>query len=168
MKDNRLAIRTRLIDEPIVEALLLNKYKDSDISFIKHTNYTECYSNGSKKTLVVKRNPSKHYLSSNFSMILDKNNLQLFNNSMYAFIDEVENSLYLVNSTALLEYILKNTSSITDSENSNLSLVLLPRKDIRDLVGYNIVKYDKKIAKLLSDGRDENKFSKFYLLDNLI
>lgn len=173
MKDNCAVNRAKLIDEPIVEMLLSRKYLNSGLKFMKSDIQSDfdgtdivCYFNGVKRNLNVKRNSSKYYSSPNFTISLDKNNLEIFNNTSFVFIDEVADSLYVVDGTALLKYILNNTDNIKQSaNNSNKSFVILPKKDILSIIGNSencVIKYNKQIARLFEMNRDEAKFKNLF------
>lgn len=162
--------RAKLIDEPIVEMLLTNKYYKSGVSFTRADIKSDlcgvdivCYSNGIKRNINVKRNSSKYYSSPNFTMSIDKNNLEVFNNSIYVFIDEVADALYIVDGVSLLSYIVNHDNCImTSNKNSNKSYILIPKKDLLEIIGDNnnrIIRYSKQIAALLEMNRDESKFT---------
>ena len=62
MKSTCAANRAKLVDEPIVEMLLSNKYYKAGIKFMKADLQSDfdgtdiiCYSNGTKRSLNVKR-----------------------------------------------------------------------------------------------------------------
>lgn len=159
--------RTKLVDEPIVEMLLSNKYSKAGISFLKENDDFECtnlmcYSNGTKRLLHVKRNSSKYYSSNNFTLSLDKNKLHVFNNASFVFIDEVADTLYIVDGIALLKYILEHANNVQQSvKNPKNSWIILPKKDIAALVNdnpNNIIHYSKAVATLFANSRDEDLF----------
>lgn len=162
--------RSKLVDGPIVEMLLSNKYFKSGITFIKSSHKEDAsiadmvyYIDGIKRSVIIKRNSSKYFNSQNFILHLDKNKLNVFHNTSYVFIDEVANSLYVVDGIKLLKYILDHQSNLKDyNESPNKAYMVLPKKDIRSIIEENpnsIIKYGNNIATLLELGRDENKFN---------
>lgn len=159
--------RSKLVDEPIVEMILSQKFKNSKIKFNRLTNNSN-YSltasvNGTVKTIIVVRNSSKYFKSPNFLMSLNKNSLSQFNNSMVAFIDEVSNSLYMVDSVNLLMYIIKNSDNLKQSSKDNIAWIVIPKKDIISLVADDgIIKYSNNVAALFSNNRDESKYSNLF------
>lgn len=167
--DNCSVNRAKLVDEPIVEMILSRKYLKSGLKFVIADLQSDfdgtdivCYSSGTKRSINVKRNSSKYYNSSNFTISIDQNKLGMFNNTSFVFIDEVADCLYVVDGVALLQYILSKSNSIHQSKNnSKKSWVILPKKNLISLIGDNpngIIKYSKQIAKLLENGRDESQF----------
>lgn len=159
--------RSKLVDEPIVEMILSQKFKNSKIKFNRLThnsNYSLTASvNGTVKPIIVVRNSSKYFKSPNFLMSLNKNSLSQFNNSMFAFIDEVSNSLYMVDSVNLLMYIIKNSDNLKQSSKDNVAWIVIPKKDIISLVSDDgIIKYSNNIATLFSNNRDESKYSNLF------
>lgn len=166
MKDNCITNRSRIIDEPIVESILSRRYAQSGIKFYKEfdSDYSGivCYSNGIKKTLFVRRNSSKYYNSPNFSLSFNKNNLSSYYNSMFAFIDEVADCVYIVDGISLLTYIVEHSEYVKQSDtNSNNYYVIIPKKSIISLIKSDAqcIKYSKQIADILESNRDESKFS---------
>lgn len=166
-KDSCIATRSRLVDEPIVEMLLTKKYLKSGIKFMKTEPASSgvsgmiYYANGIRQSLIVKRNSSKYFKSPNFTVTIDKNNLSVFNNVMYVFIDEVADSLYIVNGVQLLKYILTHPDKITVSNDDvKKSFVLIPKRDLILLVNdkNGIIKYNKQISKLFEIGRNEDLY----------
>jgi hypothetical protein len=165
-KDYSAVNRAKLVDEPIVEMILAHKYSKQNVKFMKADlesdyNGTDiiCYSDGVKKSINVKRNSSKHYNSPNFSISINKNNLTMFRNTSFIFIDEVADSLYTVDGTALLSYILNNSNNI--NTNANKFWVVIPKTDIISMANDmpdGIIHYNKNISKLFELGRDENKY----------
>lgn len=161
------AFRSKLVDEPIVEMILSQKFKNSKIKFNRLTNNSN-YSltasvNGTVKTIIVVRNSSKYFKSPNFLMSLNKNSLSQFNNSIFAFIDEVSNSLYMVDSVNLLMYIIKNSDNLKQSSKDNIAWIVIPKKDIVSLVADDgIIKYSNNVAELFSNNRDESKYSNLF------
>lgn len=158
--------RAKLVDEPIIEMLLTKKYAGSSLTFMRsdiHLDYEGvdivCSSNGTKKYINVKRNSSKHYRSPNFSIALDKNKLDVFKNSSFAFIDETADAVYFVDGAALLTYILEHADrSNAYPNNANKLWIVIPKSDIAS-ISSSIIKYNKGIARLLEMGRDESKFA---------
>ena len=161
--------RAKLVDEPIVEMLLTKKYTNSDITFARADIKMDyegvdiiCYSSGTKKFINVKRNSSKHYRSPNFSISLDKNKLDTFKSTSFAFIDETADSVYFVDGSALLTYILENSSKSTVSQyNPNKLWIVIPKTDTV-LLSSSVIKYNKNVAKLLELGRDESQFADLF------
>ena len=160
--------RTRLVDAPIVEALLMNKYGKSGVSFIQSSDDDAdfvCYSSGAKRSYCIRRNSSKYYNSPNFTVTLDKNRLYKFNNTSYVFIDEVLNCLYIVDGIDLLTYIVEHPERINGCEDSDSrAWVILPKKDIRDIISDNpnsTIKYNKQISSIFANCRDENNYKDF-------
>ena len=71
MKSTCAVNRAKLVDEPIVEMLLSNKYSKAGVRFMKADLQSDfdgtdiiCYANGTKRSLNVKRNSSKYFNSS--------------------------------------------------------------------------------------------------------
>lgn len=162
MKDFGIINRTALVDSPIVEMLLANKYRNSNISFLKRDRehpYITCVLDGVKKLINVKRNSARHYDSQNFSIIVDKNNLSKFKNSSFAFIDETADAIYFVDGDKLLTYIVEHKNRINVPEHSTSKMwVTLPKSDMV-LISRSTIKYNKHIAHLFELNRDESKFS---------
>lgn len=163
-KHTSIMNRTTLVDEPIVEMILSKKYASSGISFMKDYNSSStiyCV-NGIKRNLIVKRNSSKYYSSHNFFISLNKNKLDVFNNATYVFIDEVADTLYLVDGIELLKYIIDHKDDIVPIEDSDLSYILIHKADISALTDGNqnqIIKYNRQFANLFEMFRDENNFA---------
>lgn len=154
--------RSNLIDEPIVEMILTKKYASSGISFIKDykSSSTIYCVNGVRRNLVVKRNSSKYYNSHNFFITLNKNNVDVFNNTTYAFIDETSNTLYLVDGIALLKYIIEHKDELTQIEDSKLSYILVPKTAISSMTdSSHVIKYNSQFAALFEMYRDESNFT---------
>lgn len=155
--------RTALIDEPIVEMLLAKRYASSGISFIKeYNNPTLAYCvNGVKRNLYIKRNSSKYFNSHNFFISLNKNHLDVFNNSTYVFIDEVSNSLYLVDGITLLKFILNHKDEINQIADSDNSYILISKQDIISMTTSKtqVIRYNDQFASLFAMCRDESKFT---------
>lgn len=167
-KDKCAVNRAKLVDEPIVEMILSRMYLKSNVQFMKSDINADfngvdiiCYSSGIKRNLNVKRNSSKYYMSPNFTITIDKNNLTSFNGSSFVFIDEVADALYIVNGVKLLKYIIDHPNNInTSSDTSKKPWVLLPKRDIVSLIDNknNIIRYNKHIAKLFELGRNEDQY----------
>lgn len=162
--------RARLIDEPIVEMLMAKKYAKSGIKFLhsgssfdNSSNSVICSVNGTNKQLSIKRNASKYWDSNNFTITFYKDNLSVFNNNTFVFIDELANCLYLVNGIDLLKYILENIHKANHSKVGHGYYIIVPKTDIADLATNNsgdIIRYNKQIANLFESNRDENLFAK--------
>lgn len=161
--------RAKLVDEPIVEMLLSRRYYKSGIKFMMADIQSDfdgtdiiMQVNGTQRSLNVKRNSSAYYNSPNFTISLDKNKLNKFNNTTFVFIDEVADSLYLIDGMKILKYALDNQNKVLQSKNSNNGhFVILPKKDLIRMLDDNpnaIIKYNKQIAKLFEIGRDENLY----------
>lgn len=169
MKVSSAINRAKLVDEPIVEMLLSRKYLKSGIKFMKSDLQTDFngtdivyYANGIKRFLDVKRNSSKYYNSPNFSISVNKDKIDVYNNTSYVFIDETADSLYIVNGIELLKYILDNVNNIKQSDKKQDSYYLvIPKQDVILMAGDNdhIIKYNKSIANLFAIGRDESNYS---------
>lgn len=169
MKSTCAANRAKLVDEPIVEMLLSHKYYNAGIKFMKADLQSDfdgtdiiCYSNGMKRSINVKRNSSKYFNSPNFSIAINKNKLNVYNNTSYVFIDEVADCLYIVDGIDLVKYIIEKYDNVRQSENKpgNFYLII-PKRDIINMIGDNrdhIIKYNKAIANLFSAGRDESMY----------
>jgi len=167
-KDNSTANRTRLVDEPIVEMLLNKRYSKSGIRFMRPATNDQdctdiiCYSNGTKKTLNIRRNSSKYYRSPNFSIVINKNKLGCYCGNTYVFIDEVSDCLYIVDGMQLLNYILDHADNVKQSENSSNCYLVIPKSDIALMVddkNTGIIRYNKSVANLFATGRDESQFT---------
>lgn len=169
MKSTRAANRAKLVDEPIVEMLLSNKYYKAGIKFMKadlHSDFDGtdiiCYANGIKRSINVKRNSSKYFNSPNFSIAINKNKLSVYNNTSYVFIDEVADCLYIVDGIDLVKYIIEKYNNVRQSEKKpdNFYLII-PKRDIINMIGDNrdhIIKYNKAIANRFAAGRDESMY----------
>lgn len=169
MKDNRAVNRAKLVDEPIVEMILSRRYLKSGIKFMKSDLETDfdgtdiiCYSNGLKRSLNVKRNSSKYYNSPNFSITLNKNKMNSFKSTSFVFIDEVSDSLYIVDGEVLLKYIIENSRNLRSSDDNGVKFwIIIPKKDILNLISDNpnsIIKYNKHVARLFELGRNEDQY----------
>lgn len=163
--------RARLIDEPIVEMLIAKKYAKSGIKFLHSDSQSDtansiiCSVNGTNKQLNVKRNASKYWNSNNFTITFYKDNLSVFNNNTFVFIDELANCLYLVNGIDLLKYLLENIHKANHSKVGNGYYIIVPKTDIAGLATNNsgdIIKYSKQIASLFESNRDETLFAKLF------
>ena len=169
MKSTCAANRAKLVDEPIVEMLLSHKYYNAGIKFMKADLQSDfdgtdiiCYSNGMKRFINVKRNSSKYFNSPNFSIAINKNKLNVYNNTSYVFIDEVADCLYIVDGIDLVKYIIEKYDNVRQSEKKpdNFYLII-PKRDIINMIGDNrdhIIKYNKSIANLLELGRNEDQY----------
>lgn len=163
-----IANRTKLVDEPIVETLLSRKYLQSGIKFMKSDSldgnnpYIGCYYNGIKRSLCIKRNPSRYYNSPNFTISIHKNKMDAFKDTTFVFIDEVSDCLYMVDGGVLLQYILEHSDKLNTIEsNEHKAYILIPKRDIRKLISdspTSIIRYNKAVAKLLELNRDENLY----------
>lgn len=169
MKSTCAANRAKLVDEPIVEMLLSHKYYKAGIKFMKADLQSDfdgtdiiCYANGMKRSINVKRNSSKYFNSQNFSIAINKNKLNVYNNTSYVFIDEVSDCLYIVDGIDLVKYIIEKYSNVRQSEKKpdNFYLII-PKRDIINMIGNNrdhIIKYNKAIANLFELGRNEDQY----------
>ena len=169
MKSTCAANRAKLVDEPIVEMLLSHKYYKAGIKFMKADLQSDfdgtdiiCYANGMKRSINVKRNSSKYFNSPNFSIAINKNKLNVYNNTSYVFIDEVADCLYIVDGIDLVKYIIEKYDNVRQSEKKpdNFYLII-PKRDIINMIGDNrdhIIKYNKAIANLFAAGRDESMY----------
>ena len=154
-------MRSKLVDEPIVKMLLTKKYAKSNLKFTDSNSKNEFYLNGFKRYLTTIRNSSKYFKSRNFVVSVDKNNLKDFSNSMFVFIDEIANSLYITDGITLLHYIIEHSKDINYIGDSNKSYLLIRKNDIVDLVkesASGIIEYNKAIAHLFEIGRDEDQY----------
>lgn len=169
MKSTCAANRAKLVDEPIVEMLLSHKYYKAGIKFMKADLQSDfdgtdiiCYANGVKRSINVKRNSSKYFNSPNFSIAINKNKLNVYNNTSYVFIDEVADCLYIVDGIDLVKYIIEKYDNVRQSEKKpdNFYLII-PKRDIINMIGDNrdhIIKYNKAIANLFELGRNEDQY----------
>lgn len=170
MNDNCIANRTKLIDTPIVEMILSNVYRKSKIKFTLPDKKLEldgvnliCLVNGKKTNICIKRNSKKYFDSPNFTFSLNRNRLNVFNNTMFVFIDELNDSIYTVSGTKLLSYIISNSDNLHPSTtNKNVTWLIIPKQDIINMVdgccSNGIIKCNKNIMNLFSLNRDENLF----------
>lgn len=169
MKSTCAANRAKLVDEPIVEMLLAHKYFKSGIKFMKADLQSDfdgtdiiCYANGIKRSLNVKRNSSKYFNSPNFSIAINKNKVDVYNNTSYIFIDEVADCLYIVDGLDLYKYILEKSDNVRQSDKkADNFYIVIPKRDIIAMIGDNrdhIIKYNKAIANLFAAGRDESMY----------
>ncbi len=162
-KDNCITNRKILVDEPIVEMLLAKKYSKSGVRFTRSyndngSNFT-CYGNGVSRSINVRRNSCKYYNSPNFSMPINKNKLDIYNNASFIFIDEVANCVYNVDGISLLSYILDHADNVRQSDSSDNFYIVMPKKDIASLSDGNVIRYNDAIAALFANSRDESMFS---------
>ena len=169
MKSTCAANRAKLVDEPIVEMLLSHKYYKAGIKFMKADLQSDfdgtdivCYANGMKRSINVKRNSSKYFNSPNFSIAINKNKLNIYNNTSYVFIDEVADCLYIVDGIDLVKYIIEKYDNVRQSEKKpdNFYLII-PKRDIINMIGDNrdhVIKYNKAIANLFELGRNEDQY----------
>lgn len=169
MKSTCAANRAKLVDEPIVEMLLSHKYYKAGIKFMKADLQSDfdgadiiCYANGVKRSINVKRNSSKYFNSPNFSIAINKNKLNVYNNTSYVFIDEVSDCIYIVDGIDLVKYIIEKYDNVRQSEKKpdNFYLII-PKRDIINMIGDNrdhIIKYNKAIANLFELGRNEDQY----------
>jgi hypothetical protein len=167
MKSTCAVNRAKLVDEPIVEMILSHKYFKSGIKFMKADLKSDFdgtdiiyYSNGVKRSLNVKRNSSKYYNSPNFSIAINKDKVDVYNNTSFVFIDEVADCLYIVDGVELFKYIISKADNIAQSnKNPDNYYLIIPKRDIISIIGNNkdsIIKYSKSIANLFTAGRDES------------
>ena len=167
MRDNCAVNRAKLVDEPIVEMLLSRRFLKSGLKFMKADiqsdfNGTDiiCYFNGIRRNLNVKRNSSKYFDSPNFTITLDKSKISQYKETMFIFIDEVADSLYMVDGDQLFTYILSKSSKLRPTKKENMFFLVTPKSDIISLVSSKdrIIKYNKNIARLFETGRNEEQF----------
>ena len=169
MKSTCAANRAKLVDEPIVEMLLAHKYFKAGIKFMKADLQSDfdgtdiiCYSNGVKRLLNVKRNSSKYFNSPNFSIAINKNKLDVYNNTSYVFIDEVADCLYIIDGMDLFRYIIEKYDNVRQSDKkADNFYIVIPKRDILNMIGDNrdhIIKYNKAVANLFAVGRDESMY----------
>ena len=164
---NCAANRARLVDEPIVETLLTKKYFKSGVKFM-HADLSAdfsgtdiiCSINGVNKSLNVKRNASKYWNSKNFTITFYKDKLNIFNNSTFVFIDELADCLYVVRGDSLLKYILEHSDKVFPSKAGSSFYIIAPKCDIAEMTsnGGTVIKYSKRVAKILENNRDESMF----------
>lgn len=167
MRDNSAVNRAKLVDEPIVEMLLSRRYLKSGMKFMKADiqsdfNGTDivCYFNGITRNLNVKRNSSKYFDSPNFTITVDKSKISQYKETMFIFIDEVADSLYIVDGDQLFTYILSKSSKLRPTKKESTFFLVTPKSDIISLVSSQdrIIKYNKNIARLFEIGRNEEQF----------
>ena len=169
MNDNCIANRTKLIDTPIVEMILSNLYRKSKIKFMLPDKKLELDGinlislvNGKKTNICIKRNSKKYFDSQNFTFSLNRNRLNVFNNTMFVFIDELNDSIYTVSGTKLLSYIISNSDNLHPSTtNKNVTWLIIPKQDVINMACdrcNGIIKCNKNIMNLLSLNRDENLY----------
>lgn len=169
MNDNCIANRTKLIDTPIVEMILSNLYRKSKIKFMLPDKKLELDGinlislvNGKKTNICIKRNSKKYFDSQNFTFSLNRNRLNVFNNTMFVFIDELNDSIYTVSGTKLLSYIISNSDNLHPSTtNKNVTWLIIPKQDVINMACdrcNGIIKCNKNIMNLFSLNRDENLY----------
>jgi len=168
MKCNSITNRTKLVDTPIVEMILSNKYSKSGIKFLKpSTDDQNCtdivyYSNGVKRGLIIKRNASKHYRAFSFSLNINKNKMDCYDGNTFVFIDEVSDCLYIVDGIVLLNYILEHADNVKQSDNGDNYYIIIPKSDILLQMipdkSSGVIKYNKSIARLFAMGRKEYNY----------
>lgn len=167
MRDNCTVNRAKLVDEPIVEMLLSRRFLKSGLKFMKADIQSDfngidivCYFNGIRRNLNVKRNSSKYFDSPNFTITLDKSKISQYKETMFIFIDEVADSLYMVDGDQLFTYILSKSSKLRPTKKENVFFLVTPKSDIIALVSSKdrIIKYNKNIARLFETGRNEEQF----------
>lgn len=169
MNDNCIANRTKLIDTPIVEMILSNLYRKSKIKFMLPDKKLELDGinlislvNGKKTNICIKRNSKKYFDSQNFTFSLNCNRLNVFNNTMFVFIDELNDSIYTVSGTKLLSYIISNSDNLHPSTtNKNVTWLIIPKQDVINMACdrcNGIIKCNKNIMNLFSLNRDENLY----------
>lgn len=167
MRYNCAVNRAKLVDEPIVEMLLSRRFLKSGLKFMKADiqsdfNGTDiiCYFNGIRRNLNVKRNSSKYFDSPNFTITVDKSKISQYKETMFIFIDEVADSLYMVDGDQLFTYILSKSSKLRPTKKENMFFLVTPKSDVISLVSSKdrIIKYNKNIARLFETGRNEEQF----------
>lgn len=169
MSDNCIVNRTKLVDTPIVKMILSKTYNKSDIKFMLPDRKLElnginliCLVNGKKRNICIKRNSQKYFNSQNFTFSLNCNKLNVFNNTLFVFIDELCNSIYIVDGVKLLSYIINNSDKLQASKsNQSMTWLLIPKSDIISMVSEysnGIIKYNDQVMNLFSIGRDENLY----------
>ena len=148
--------RVKLIDEPFVKQMLINKYRASKIQFID-SDFNKLgfdyYVDGFRQSVKTVRNSKKFAKSNYFTMMVDKNNLTSYSNTLYTFIDEASNCVYLLDGLLLLQYIVENPDCINESKDKKTTYALISKKVIRDLIAENIkfiIKYNDSYASFLS------------------
>ena len=92
---------------------------------------------------------------------MNKNHLDVFNNSTYVFIDEVSNALYLVDGMTLLKFILNHKDEINQIADSDNSYILISKQDIISMTTSKtqIIRYNDQFASLFAMCRDESNFT---------
>lgn len=159
-----LTNRTKLVDQPIVEMILSKRYCKNGIKFQQSYNdnsfnYTI---NSLNRSIHIIRNSCKYYNSHNYSISLNLNKLNIFNNSSFIFIDELVNTMYIVDGMNLLAYIIEKANNIqSDKDDTSKHFILIPKNDIVNLTKDNInnvIKYNKQIASIFALNRDELKY----------
>lgn len=155
MNAKTIANRVKLVDEPFVKRILMNKYRSSGIRFIDENfdklGFDYCV-NGFRQTIRTIRNSPEHRLAESFTVSVDKNNLSQFNNTSYAFIDEASRGVYLINGLSILQYIIENPYRIGESSHgcfiriSKFKILQMLQKE-----GGSAISYNKDYAKFLTD-----------------
>lgn len=167
MRNNPAVNRAKLVDEPIVEMLLSRRYLKSGMKFMKSDIQSDfegtdivCYFNGIKRNLNVKRNSSKYFDSPNFTITLNKSKLLQYKETMFVFIDEIADSLYMVDGDQLFTYVLSKSSKLRPTNKEDTFFLVTPKNDIISLLSSKdrIIKYNKNVAKLFEIGRNEDQF----------
>ena len=154
--------RIKLVDEPFVKQMLMNKYKSSKIQFIDadfNKLGFDWYIDGFRQSIKTIRNSNKFKDSNYFTVSVDKNDLTPYSNTLYAFIDEARKCIYLVSGLSLLQYIVENPNCIMESQNKkNSYYALIPKKAILTLLelenesvknvsnSKSIIYYNKKLG----------------------
>lgn len=158
--------RIKLIDEPFVKQMLSNKHKKSKIQFIDgdfdHLGF-DYYVDGFRQSVRTIRNSKKFAKSNYFTVPVDKNNLTSYSNTLYAFIDEVSSSVYLLDGLLLLQYLVENPNCIKENEfqDKKTTYALVSKKDImtwlklendpsKKVSSNSVIYYNKEYANYLS------------------
>ena len=159
--------RAKLVDEPIVEMLLSRKYLKSGMKFMKADIQSDfegtdivCYFNGIVRNFNVKRNSSKYFDSPNFSITVNKNKVTNYQQTIFVFIDEVADCLYVIDGDRLFKYVLENSAKLRPTEKEDTFFLIIPKRELKQLVPNedHIIKYNKNVAKLFELGRDETQY----------
>lgn len=165
MKCSAAVNRAKLVDEPIVEMILSRKYFKNGIKFMMADLQSDfdgtdivCYSDGFRCSINVKRNSSKYYNSPNFTFTINKNKVSSYKTTLFVFIDEVCDCLYMVDGEKLYKYILENESRLRESDRDNKFFLIIPKNDLAIIAEDNIIKYSKAVADLFAAGRDESMY----------
>jgi hypothetical protein len=162
MKFNGFAARTKLFDEPLVQNLFESKYNKSNIQFVRAPDgILSYYSSGIKRNVYTFRNSSDYYDSPNFLISVDKNNLAIYNNSSFVFIDELSDCLYVVDGIALLQYLIDHIDNVKQSNRGIGYYILIPKKDVSNIANTSI-NYNKQVSDLIEINRDEKHFKNLF------